>query len=255
MATPNSDRSGAARLRLVTGLCGVAAAAWAALLLPGVWNAAPVESAARRILAGDSFKRDATAGLVEQLARAPLPALRPASLTRAEAVLQLNLAERALATEADAEPRLAAAAAAIDAALAQAPTDAYLWAARYALATSRLGADPAHLPDLVRSYQLGPREGWIALLRHPRGLAVFAQLDPATQQRVVAEFAGLVSAQLTRDAVLALAGLGWPIRDRLLAGLAEVDLEPKQALVKAMRREGVRIEVPGVPEQEERPWR
>lgn len=209
MAIPNSDRSAAARLGLVTALCGLAAAAWIALLLQGIWSAGLVENAASRIVSGDRFKRDAPDGVVEDLARAPQQVCW--SPSRAEAVRQLNLAERAFATEAEAELGLAAAAA-IDVAPVRRPSMPIGGAARFALATSRLGADPTLLPELVGSYQLGPREGWIALLRHPRALAVFAQLDPATQQRVVEEFAGLVSAQLTRDAVLALGGLGWPIR-------------------------------------------
>lgn len=251
MTMPNSVV--AITARLVPSLLGLAALVWAATTLPPFWMSAPVEGLARRVVTGEPFRSDVLTGAVSVFVQDP--GLRPATASQAEAVVRIRIAERGLSSDAAVDARLAEAAAAVDGALAQAPSAAYLWLARYWLATARYGVDIDHLPDLVRSYRLAPREGWIAIPRHPLALAVFAELDPATQQRVVEEFAGLVSAQMIREAAGHLAGLGWPIRDRLLASLTEVDLAPKQALIKAMRAEGLRIELPGVPEQEERPWR
>jgi hypothetical protein len=242
-------------MRLLAAVFGLAALAWAAIVLPQVWGAASAESLARRFIGGDSFREEAMTEAITTAtaaARWPLPAAQ-----RAEAVLRLSLAERALARTdvAASDARLAQTATAVDAALTLAPADAYLWLLRYWLAETRDGFNPAQLKDLAASYELGPREGWIAIRRNALALRRFTRLDDAAQQRVVAEFAGMVASELVAEAGRNLAGPGWPIRERLLAGLADVDLVPKQALVKLLRNDGVRIEVPGMPEREERPWR
>lgn len=256
MATPNSGSRGlATAARLTAVALGLAALAWTASVLPLVWGSAAAESFASRFIAGDSFREEALAAAItgrDAAWRWP----RPGAL-RAEAVLRLALADHPLVRTdlAASDARLAETTDATNDALALAPADAYLWLIRYWVADARHGFDPARLHDLATSYVFGPREGWIAIRRNLLGLVLFPRLDGATQQRVVTEFAGMVESNLIAEAAGNLAGPGWTIREPLLASLQEVKLEPKQALQKRLRSEGIRIEVPGVPEQEERPWR
>lgn len=255
MAILNRRRWGKPAARVATGLLGVAGLAWSAVIIPVFWSATSVESTARWMLSGASFKSDVVAGLLARKFFDPV-GLRLPSLARAEAVLRLKAAELAL-SRIDAETvdnRFAQAAAAVEAALVIIPGDAFLWFARYWLAITREGAIDAKLVDLAASYKFGPREGWIAELRNGRALGVFSQLDPALQTLVVSEFAAMVEAGLITEATLNLMGPGWNARARLLAGLAEVQDAQKRAFMKALRTEGIRLAIPGLTETEERPW-
>lgn len=244
-------------LRLFAVSLGLVALVWGVALLPLFWNTAAVEVVARRFIAGEAFKSEALTKLLEMHADG-VTSIRPLpSAARAKAVVRLNAAELALARTdaANSDARLAEAAAAVDAALALAPADAYLWLLRYWIADTRNGFDPNRLADLAASYKLGTFEGWIAIRRNAVALRRIVQLDGAVQERVVAEFTAMVASGLVRNAVLNLAGPGWPIRERLLESLAVVDMPLKQGLVKQMSAEGFEIHIPGVPAKEVRPWR
>ncbi|UWU85784.1 hypothetical protein N2605_04790 [Bradyrhizobium yuanmingense] len=216
-----------------------------------------MSSAANRILRDDKFKSGILANLpTMQDFSADRPTVL-ATLARATAIIKLRDSEESLqrAATASGDRELAAADDAVRFSLTRNPADALLWLWLFRLDNDRKGYEHSHLAFLERSYAAGPREGWISLRRNRMALMVFDQLSENIQNTIVAEYAGMVDAGFFRTAALNLAGPGWVTKDRLLAGLAQVDLASRQALSRQFSREGVQITVPGVPEEEYRPWR
>src|SRR6185312_11066251 len=114
------------------------------------------------------------------------------------AIVHLRQAELAFATDnrRAIDARLATLSGAIDDALANAPSDPFLWLVRFWLDNTRNGFDASHLRELRMSYALGPNEGWIAVKRSRLALAAFPGLTPTLADSAVAEFSGLVRSHL-----------------------------------------------------------
>ncbi|WP_143278735.1 hypothetical protein [Bradyrhizobium sp. Y36] len=186
----------------------------------------------------------------------PEPRPKSARLARAEALIWLRIAERELERngpeqmdrdEATARDKVISS-------LALNPTDSCLWLMLYSIEVLRNGFDPRAVGFLTQSYATGPLEGWVALRRNSVALAAFESLSEVMQTSVVSEFAGLVDSDFTDAAALNLIGVGWEWRGRLLSGLVNVDLIPREAFAKRVARDGVTISVPGI-QLDERWWR
>lgn len=244
-------------IRIVTGLLGAIALCWAVLAAQSSRASAPYEDLARQITAGAAFADDVLLGAAgDRIALTP-PRIVNATRQRAAAILRLRLLESALdrGDPAALDARMAALRSALHDAFAANPADPFLWLTQYWLDTTQLGSASDNLAFLAASYAFGPREGWIALRRDRLGLTMFARLDAPTQQLVVSEFSAMVDARFTVEAADNLAGPGWPIRDRLVASVAEADPGAKQALARYLYSQGIALAIPGVLDVGERPWR
>src|SRR5262249_13221757 len=167
---------------------------WGIIGFPDYWKDSSIERIARQIIAGDPFKAET---LIQQI-----PTIdgikkstycRPAAL-RSAAIIQLRLLE-VTALENDRQHRnaqLKSLVSAIRSSLSCAPADPFLWLALYSVEVSENGFKPDYLNYLRMSYELGPREGWIALKRNPLAFAAFQQLPPDLREYVANEFVALV---------------------------------------------------------------
>ncbi|RXG85984.1 hypothetical protein [Bradyrhizobium vignae] len=235
-------------------LLGLAGALWSSVALPLFWSAAPVRSISTRILMDDHFKsgplNDAIAGLKRELR----PSVLQPDLERAAALLWVRVAEEAMqrgsAESADSDIMIAGDQ--LRFSISINPADSFLWLKLYSLEVAQNGFDIKNVGYLNQSYETGPREGWIALRRNRLGLAAFPLLGHPMQEKVLLEFAGMVSNGLMEDAAINLAGEGWKEKDRLLESLRDVDLNSRVALSKILARGGMggNIRIPGVKEEE-----
>ncbi|QQN65739.1 hypothetical protein JIR23_08645 [Bradyrhizobium diazoefficiens] len=243
-------------VRALLLLFGLAAVLWPAGTLPTFRLLVPANHVTERIVADSRFKPGALGEIQALLESQAEPRLQHPDIARARALVSLRTSEEAMARggQAQADRAIEAAEGWVRSTLAQSPGDSFLWMMRYSVAIARGGFDEGNIRFLDRSYATGPLEGWIALRRNRLALASFPMLGGQLQDRVVAEFAGLVDSDLTDAAVSNLEGVGWSQKDRLLAGLGAVDIESKERLSKWLSADGIRVKIPGV-EFDERPWR
>ncbi|RQH11522.1 hypothetical protein [Bradyrhizobium sp. RP6] len=238
---------------LLTGIVGVT---WSLIVLPSFWADLQVSSVATHILVGEQLKPGTVDSIAVRMDADSPSSLPYPNLIRARALIALRSAEEAMLGKGsqDLDRKLAAAENKLKSSLMLDPADAFLWLLLYWVRNERDGFDAGNIRYLEQSYAAGPYEGWIALRRNRLALAVFPLLGEQLQQKVVAEFAGMVESEFTDDAARNLTGVGWPQRDRLLASLAGVRLIAREAFAKRLAYDGVKATVPGV-DLPERMWR
>lgn len=258
---PKVESRGAGSSVLIRGfcvVCGLAAIAWGATTFPVFRQQAMMESAARSIVRGETFKPGSLISYIDVAAAAESSQYcRPSGL-RSAAVIRLRLAEIASRTSelSMGESRMDEFAESVRAALACTPSDPFLWLALYWAENKRSGFQPAHIEYLRMSYQLGPNEGWVMLKRNPFALSVFERLPPDLAEKAIAEFTKIVGTDgLKNEAVAIFTGAGWRVRDRILPALQNVDRRHRQAFADALRGAGHSVEVPGTEAREGRPRR
>lgn len=237
---------------LAFGLAGVI---WSTATLPLFWLSVSVREVAARIIADERFK-PGLLGDVQATVEAEKSALKMhPELERARALLRLRIAEEARQRDGlnEADRKIEGAYDGVQEALSMAPTDSFLWLMLYSIEIARRGFDSKLAAYLNRSYTTGPLEGWIALRRNRLALSAFPFLGSSTQKLVVSEFSEMVDADLTEISANNLVSVGWPYRESLLAGLSDVDISSRQKLAKRMARDGVKIDIPGI-KQDDRPW-
>ncbi|WP_156164489.1 hypothetical protein [Bradyrhizobium sp. LTSP885] len=210
---------------------------------------------ADRLVRGDTFRsRDLGPILLQLRSDRAVDALSP-RIARARAVVFLYLAELdGVQVSPEGSDGKLLAWDAVNRSLSLTPQDAFFWVHRYLLWNAISGFSSESVALLEESYNVGPREGWIAILRNRRALAVLSQMDEPSQQLVVLEFAALVDAGLIDAAEATLTGTGWIYRERLLASLDKVALPAREAFAKTLVDHGVKVLVPGVP-MSDQPWR
>ncbi|MEZ2144648.1 hypothetical protein AAE026_20505 [Bradyrhizobium sp. DN5] len=208
-----------------------------------------------RILAGDRFKSKTLKNVLSSATANSEGLVRRNEMVRAEAVIRLWISEEATRTSSETADRATIEAnEAIRSSLAVNPADSFLWLLVYSVENARRGFDTSILGYLHFSYRTGPHEGWVALRRNTLALAVFPMLCEATKAKVISEFAGMVDSGFTEEAAMALEGVGWANRERLLTGIEEVDIVARESLAKRLAFDKVKVSVPGV-ELDERLWR
>jgi hypothetical protein len=235
---------------------GVTAIIWVVIVGPGAWKYSRFEGIAGQVVRGESIPD----GVIERY----IPAIDllqqsgtcwPRAMHNA-AILRGRLVQAALENS---EPRLFDAYAAAEDALIRkslscAPPDAFLWFALFWVENMRSGFGDRSLKYLEKSYQFGPYEGWIALKRNTYALTLYQSLPEALQKQAVLEFAAMVNSGFILDAAINLQGPGWPIREALLAGLADVREKYRKQFAVRLRRLGMELAVPGIEMPELRPW-
>ncbi|WP_375161703.1 hypothetical protein [Bradyrhizobium sp. RDT46] len=236
-----------------TGLAGVL---WSLIATPSFWAEAQVSSVATRILVGEQFKQGVLDPIALRINARSQSAPQYPDLVRARALIAVRFAEEALQSRRSQDPdqKLADAEGKLKSSLMLNPADAFLWLMLYWVTNERSGFEAANIRYLEQSYAAGPYEGWIALRRNKLALAIFPSLAGELQQKVIAEFAGMVESEFTEDAARNLMGIGWPQKDRLLASLARVNIVARESFAKRLAQDGVRVAVPGV-NLPERMWR
>ncbi|SPP97734.1 conserved protein of unknown function [Bradyrhizobium vignae] len=252
----NSDRvAQTALLRSFLLLCGSLGALWSSSAIPSFWLMKPAHELSAHIAADDRFKTGAITEMLVWLKAVERPALLQPEFSQAEALITLRAVEETMQRNSleRIDRGMDSAEDKIKAALLANPNDSFLWLMLYSVTTTRTGFDLRNASFLEHSYVMGPNEGWVALRRNPLALAVFAILPGPVQGTVISEFANTVDSDFIAEAELTLTSVGWPHRERLLAGLAGIDLAPKQALRKRLSNDGIKVSIPGI-QVEERPW-
>lgn len=209
-----------------------------------------------RIVLDERFKPGALEQILAQLDEVSIFEIKRSDVVRARALVSLRVEEEAvLSSDAgDIDAKLEVAEKRMRDGLALNPTDSFLWLMLYSITSLREGFSVGRLSLLDQSYQTGPLEGWIVLRRNKLGLGAFSMLDDLRRMKVVSEFAELVDSNFIEVAEVNLTGVGWLQRERLLAGLADVNIISREALSRKLKRDGVTVHVPGV-EVDERWWR
>lgn len=246
-------KSGVRGLLILFGLVG---AVWSIALWPQFRSAIPAKEVAAHIIADDRFKVGELNRILASMLASPNPCVTRSDLVHSEALIRVRIEEesRRHGGKDESDNDAAAAYGRLKSSLALSPMDSFLWLMLYSIDIARNGFDEGTISILNESYVTGPLEGWIALRRNKLALAAFPALPAAMQAKVVSEFAALVDGDFTDVAMLNLAGVGWPQADRLLAGVANVSMIPREAFAKRLRQEGLKVRVPGV-ELDERLWR
>jgi len=199
----------------------------------------------RSTLAGDGFRPEtlklALMGIEDQVDKVPIRA----DIRRAVALIHFAMLD---ATQPDrlneVDPVLIQDT--IRLSLMQSPTDSYLWFLLYSVANLESGFDKGSLKFLYQSYKLAPTEGWIAMRRNKRALAVLLELDKQTQEKVISEFAAMIGSEFFEQATQNLTGVGWAHKERLLESLRQVDAAAREMFAKRLVYFGVKATVPGV---------
>ncbi|MGL9621364.1 hypothetical protein QRQ56_25445 [Bradyrhizobium sp. U531] len=215
---------------------------------------APANDIVARIFLGDRFKSDLLGDVLLSMQGRTFQIVERATFARARALIGLNLAETAKKRKGPGEVdgNLAAAGKELVSALSSCPIDSLLWLLQYSFALDRNGLDAGAFSFLDQSYRAGPSEGWVALRRERISLAAFTAVPRELQTRIVAEFAAMIESGFIDDAAYNLTTIGWPHRERLLAGIAGVDIIAREAFARRLAREGLSVEVPGVAVDERR---
>ncbi|MGA8615492.1 MAG: hypothetical protein WB760_28195 [Xanthobacteraceae bacterium] len=242
--------------RLFAVALGLVACAWGAATFPIFWSQISIERIADAIVDRDTFKPLSLNPLLPTVDQIELSNYCRPEAVHSAAIVRLRLAEDALANaQRDViDTRLGALEDAVRRSLACSPSDPFLWMILAWLDQTRQGFRPEQVAYLRLSYKLGPYEGWIADRRNRLALSIFERLPPDLADAVVHEFAGMVNSQFDEQAIAILTGPGWPIHDRLLAGLKDIALHRRQELAKELYAAGYDVALPGIAPPAARPW-
>jgi hypothetical protein len=251
---PRAAVFGLVTSRIFTVALGCVGIVWGVLAFPVFWQQSPLEHTAERIIAGDAFKRETlmklgpTLDAVDQMAYC-----RPAG-SRSAAIIRLRLLEEAIAAAERIDDQMDGLDRAIRHSLACSPADPFLWLVLFWVENNRSGFSPDHLGYLRMSYLLGPNEGWIALKRNGRAVALFRQLPSDLREMAVTEFARLVDSLFYDAAADILAGAGWQVRDILLARLGVIGERRREGFAKVLDARDYDLQVPGIVRPPPHPW-
>jgi hypothetical protein len=241
-----------------TVLCcfGFVAIMWGISTLPTMWRQSVAINTAKHIIQGDTFKDGALDALRPAIAGVSDDKWSHPSALSSVAIINLRYFEEAMggADQGQIDPKMIGLDKAVRESLANTPSDPFLWLVLFWLENTHNGFSRGNLKYLRMSYLLGPSEGWIAVRRNRLAVAIFSQLPPDIAENSVAEFARLVDSNFFSEAADILTGPGWPVRDRLLAGLKDVTDVNREIFAKTVYRLGYDVSVPGVDRQDFRPW-
>lgn len=251
------ERTRYALARLFTVVLGVTAIAWGADTFPIFWSQLSIERTANAITDRIAFRPHSLDPLLPTVNRIEQSGYCRPEAIRSAAIIRLRLAEEAVTNaERDAiDTRLSVLQDTILKSLSCAPSDPFLWMVLTWLDQTRQGFRPQQLTYLRLSYRLGPYEGWIADRRNRLALSIFWRLPPDLADAVIREFSAMVNSQFYQEAIAILTGPGWPLHDRLLAGLSDSDTRQRAEFAKELYSAGYDVPVPGIAQPgDRRPW-
>jgi hypothetical protein len=235
-------------LRSFISILGICAIAWAIDAILVYRTDAPLAGAADRILSGDKFNAAQLSAMKRQLDAAATRPLQASALSGAE-IIRLLLLEDDLKAG-NREPSasdLTDLQMGVSAALAQSPTNSFMWLTDFWLKRRRGKSANSDWKLLRMSYWSGPNEAWIAVRRNPQALGVFSSLPTDLADQALSEFVGLVRWGFYADAANTLAGPGWAIHEQLLSRLVGVAETNRRAFARMLEdKTPDPVSVPGV---------
>jgi hypothetical protein len=243
--------------RSFIAMFGVCAIAWAIDVILVYRTDAPLAGAVQRILSGDKFNAAQLSAMKSQLDAAPAARpLRPSALSDA-AVIRLLLLEDELkaGNRQPSAPDLIELQMYVSAALAQSPTNSFMWLTDLWLERLRGELADGDLNLLRMSYWSGPNEAWIAIRRNPLALSLFPSLPNELAEQAMSEFVGLVRSGFYLEASDILTGPGWAVHEKLLSRLVQLDEADRRRFARILvSRDLDGVTVPGVDEPPSRPF-
>jgi hypothetical protein len=255
-STKNSLRLYAAICRVGLVLLGVVGVSWALFVVPDFWRSSKLNQVAIHIFAGEPFKEATLRELSPALEEIAKKALQPPRLIQSAAVIHLRLAENERQADKPPEttPEFDGLETHIFRALANNPTDSFLWLTWFWLKAAKDGFNDKNVAALRLSYQVGPHEGWIAVRRNRLAAMYFAQLPQDLAEPFFVEFKELVEWGYQAQAAGILVGPGWPIRELLLSRLATLPEATQRQFTTTVAGLGRDIAIPGLKPLSRRPW-
>ena len=239
---------GTALARFLLMVAGGLALCWVWAVLQIFRSEAGIVDVAKAVIAGEIFKPGLLDTMASRAEGSDGSTLRSSVLGKA-AVIRLRLAEDALRSndKESSATRLNSLTQIIDVALANAPSDPFLWLARFWLNDNRHGFSLDHLPDLQMSYDLGRYEGWVSVKRNPVALEIFPKLPSDMTELTVAEFVGLVRWDLAADAADIAMGPGRGLRGLLFPRLKGLSVDQRRRFAQLIYQQELDdVPVPGV---------
>lgn len=246
LGLPRASRENMVRLSLAC--TGAAAMFWSIAVFPTFSTEMTIVHVAKAIVGGEVFKPDVLDAVDAQAENNTGWQVRSSALGKA-AIIRLRKTENAIRTR-DAgqiDRSVESLRRSVDAALQNAPSDAFLWLARFWLNNYASGLRPDHLRDLRMSYDVGPYEGWIAAKRNRLALAYYKVMPSDLAEMVIFEFVGLVRWGFAAEAADIAAGPGRPLRNILYPRLKDLAVYERRAFAQDMyRRDLDDVLVPGI---------
>lgn len=258
MRTNGPSRAYRLTARVFTVTLGCLGVSWGAATFPLFWQQSSIEQVALRIINREPYSHQTLASQLADVGATErvLSYCSPAGL-RAAAIIRIRMAELAM-TDHDRlaiDEALSDAQDAIRRSLACGPADPFLWLGLFWIANARQGLAAQNFEYLRLSYELGPSEGWIAVIRSRMALAMFATLPGDIKQMAIAEFLAFVKTKQTATAADLFRGPGWQARDVLLARMASLDQSSLTAFAQELHSRGYDdVSVPGVERPPGVPW-
>lgn len=234
--------------RWILALAGALAMAWAIAVVPTFSSEMAIVDVAKSVSAGEAFKPEVLAAVDAQTHGSDGYTVRSSVLGKAAAI-RLRRAEDAIrAGDAERIDRsLEGLSTVIDATSLNAPSDPFLWLARFWLDNTRNDLPPEDLRSLRMSYDLGRYEGWIATKRNGLALAVYSAMPSDLAEMAISEFVDLVRWGFIDEAANIAAGPGLSIRGILFPRLKELKVDQRYPFAQAMyRRDLDDVLVPGI---------
>jgi hypothetical protein len=244
-------------VRIFTFALAFLAVGWGVTAFPIFWRQSSIEQVARRIINGEPFTREALdSQMVAAKAAENETYCRPAGI-RSAAIIQIRMAEQALGSgdQSAIDSAFLDLEGAVRGSLACNPADPFLWLSLFWATNTRNAPSPTHFEYLRLSYELGPNEAWIAVTRNRIALALYATLPVDLRKRAVLEFVSLIKTGLPQLAADIFIGPGWPVRDILLAEVANLDEASRTAFQRSLHdRDRDDVKVPGLQGPANPPW-
>jgi hypothetical protein len=234
--------------RLILAVAGAAAMVWATVVFPTFSSEIAIVNVASAVAVGEVFKPDVLASIDARIESNTDWKVRPSVLGKA-AVIRLRLAENIIRTgdTKRIDRSLESLSRIIDASLLNAPSDPFLWLARFWLDNVVNGFRPDHLRDLRMSYDLGRFEGWIAIKRNRLALAYYSVMSNDLAELAVSEFVGLVRWGFAGEAADIAAGPGRQLRTILFPRLKDLIVDQRRIFAQGVYGQDLDdVPVPGI---------
>jgi hypothetical protein len=222
---------------------------WACAAFPVFASESTILDVAGALIAGEVFKPETLAAIDARTNTENGSRFRAALLNRV-VVIRLRRVEEVIrgSDAAVIDQRFESLSQTVDQTLSSAPDDAFVWFVKFWLDSRRNGLRADNLAYLRMSYELGPYEGWISLMRNRDALAAFPALPEDLADKAVAEFVGLVKWRLDSEAAAIAAGPGLPLRKSLFSRLEPLNYDQRRAFADAIYGlEFDDVPVPGIP--------
>ena len=235
---------------------GLSAMAWGLLSFPIFVTWSPMERTATKIVAGDQFK-------IEKLMRQMLEIEAAKQLSycysvarRSAAIIRFRIMEEAISTgeQTNIDPQMQPLNDLILKSISCAPADSFMWLIFSWAENTQNSCKTECLKYLQMSYQLGPNEGWIALIRNYFAFSLYQKLTSDLADQAIKEFLGLLEMDVPEQMVQIFTGPAWQVRDEIIPRLKDVSDRGRQQFAKALYAKGFDTQIIGVDRTSKRPW-